>query len=220
MQNNSVEERALEEIAARVAHEVKNPLTMVGFNLDILEATDTRPLAHKNYAMIRKELRKINELMMDFIYLSGNYHEERSEVFIDSLLSEIEEDLSIAMPDVALHITYSHENIVICGYRNSIKTLFGNIVKNAVEAMGYVGELQIEVDSKDGYAKIAFKDSGSGLDERAREKMFKEQFSTKTTGSGLGLSICKKIAKEHGGDFELEDDVRGGCVAVVRLCER
>lgn len=219
MTDNITEERTLEELAARIAHEVKNPLTMAGFNLDILEATDTRPLAHKNYAMIRKELRKIHELMMDFIYLNGNYREEKSDVFIDDLLSEIKEDLSIAIPKVTMHITYSHENIIVHGRRNAIKTLFGNIVKNAVEAMDYSGELRINVDSKNGYSAITFRDSGSGLDERVRQKMFKEQFSTKSTGSGLGLSICRKIAKEHGGEFELEDDAGGGCRATVRLSE-
>jgi len=217
MQSKAIYEQTLEEIAAAIAHEVKNPLTMVGFNLDILEASDERLGTHKNYTMIRKELRKINALMMDFIYLTGNHQAEKEGILLDGLLDEIEEDFGVAMPNISLRITYTPKKMFVYANENSIRTLFGNIVKNAAEAMDYEGEIQITAEIKEDCMEVRFKDSGPGLSECAREKLFKEHFTTKSMGSGLGLSICKKIAKEHGGDFTLENDEDGGCVATVRL---
>jgi len=212
-----MENQALEEIAAAIAHEVKNPLTLVRFNLDILESSDQRMETHKNYAMIRKELKKINDLIMDFIYLTENNYGEKDKVQIDGLLHELKEDMQTAMPDVTFEVTCLHKGLTVDGYESSIKTLFGNIVKNAVEAMDFKGKLQVKAEKKGEIAEIIFKDNGPGLIEGVSDKMFKEHFTSKPMGSGLGLSICKKIAKEHGGDFTLKNAKDGGCIATVKL---
>ena len=214
-----MESKAIEEIAAAIAHEVKNPLTMVRFNLDILESSDKRLETHKNYSMIRKELKKINDIMMDFIYLTGTCYGKRDVVHIESLLDELKEDLQVAMPDIRINITYPQVNLTITGYESALRILFGNIVKNAVEAMDFAGELQITAEKEGGVVKLKFKDSGPGLSKEVAQKMFKEQITTKPMGSGLGLAICKKIAKEHGGDFLLKNDPNGGCSASVELKE-
>ena len=212
-----MQNRALEEIAAAIAHEVKNPLTMVKFNLDILESSDERMETHKNYAMIRKELKKINDIIMDFIYLTEGYNGERESVYIDKLLDELKEDLQAAMPFVEIMITYAGKNLAINGYESSIRTLFGNIVKNAVEAMNFAGSIQISVSTSEDFVLIKLIDNGPGLSEGVIEKLFKEHFTTKPMGSGLGLSICKKITIDHGGDFTLENSPDGGCIATVKL---
>ncbi|MCL2566321.1 MAG: HAMP domain-containing histidine kinase [Defluviitaleaceae bacterium] len=212
-----MENQALEEIAAAIAHEVKNPLTLVSFNLDILESSDERLETHKNYAMIRKELKKINDIIMDFIYLTGNYSDEKDTVYIVNILNEFKEDLAVSIPDINVSITYDCKNMAIYGYESGIRTIFGNIIKNAAEAMNFAGELQIKAGKIENRINISFKDSGTGLDEKVRDKIFKEQFTTKPMGSGLGLSICKKIAGEHNGDFTLVESPDGGCVAIVEL---
>jgi len=217
MQIKLAENQFFEERAAAIAHEVKNPLTMVGLNLDILEASDDRPSADKNYAMIRKELKKISDLMLNFLYLNSSYQGEKSPIIISELLNEMAEDLRVSLPNVVLNITYPKDKIIIIASENSLRTLFGNIIKNAIEAMDYEGKIQIYIEKKDNYAKISFKDSGSGLSKDIQSKLFNEHFTTKPMGSGLGLSICKKIATELGGDFVLENCDGGGCLAVVRL---
>jgi len=217
MQRNLAESTVMEERAAAIAHEVKNPLTMVGLNLDILEASDKRLGADKNYAMIRKELRKISELMIDFIYLSSNQQKERGQVVIKNLLGEIIEDFSVSLPNIALDITYPSVEFILRANESDLRTLFGNIVKNAAEAMEYCGKIQIEVSARERHVNISFKDNGPGLCEAAQSKIFKEHFTTKPMGSGLGLSICQKIAQEHGGSFTLENLREGGCLAVVKL---
>ena len=212
-----MENQALEEIAAAIAHEVKNPLTLVSFNLDILESSDERQEIYKNYAMIRKELKKINDIIMDFIYLTRSCSDKKCAVYIRPLLDELKQDLSVAMPDIELSITYDCKDKAVYGHESGIKIMFGNIVKNAAEAMDFAGKLQISTKEKDNIINISFKDNGSGLDKSIRDKIFKEQFTTKPEGSGLGLSICKKIAKEHKGDFTLRESIDGGCVATVKL---
>ena len=217
MQLKLSDKQFLEERAAAIAHEVKNPLTMVGFNLDILEASDERPSADKNYAMIRKELKKISDLMMDFLYLNSSYQGEEEPIIISDLLNKMAEDLRVSLPNVVLNITYPQDKIIITAGENSLRTLFGNIIKNATEAMDYDGEIQITLEKIDNYAQVSFKDSGPGLSNDAQNKLFNEHFTTKPMGSGLGLSICQKIAASLGGDFVLKNCDEGGCLAVVRF---
>jgi len=215
MQTKPDETQVLEERAQAIAHEVKNPLTMVGFNLDILEASDERPSADKNYAMIRKELKKISDLMIDFLYLNSAHYGEKEILSINELLNKMAEDLRVSLPNVALNFTYPQDAITITANENSLRTLFGNIIKNATEAMDYEGEIQVCIAKKDNLAEISFKDSGPGLSADVQKKLFNEHFTTKPMGSGLGLSICKKIATELGGDFVLKNCDGGGCLAVV-----
>ena len=217
MQLKLAEKQFLEERAAAIAHEVKNPLTMVGFNLDILEASDERPHADRNYAMIRKELKKISDLMLDFLYLNSSNQGEETALCLSNLLNEMAEDLRVSLPDISLHITYPQSPIVITASENSLRTLFGNIIKNAIEAMDYKGEVQICIEKKEDYTQVSFKDSGPGLCPDVQKKLFNEHFTTKPMGSGLGLSICQKITTELGGDFSLMNCDGGGCLAVVRL---
>jgi len=217
MQSNLAESHVLEERAAAIAHEVKNPLTMVGLNLDILEASDKRLGADRNYAMIRKELRKISDLMMDFIYLSSSGQNDMEEVTISSLLNEIRNDLSISMPNIFVKIAHPNDSLVLHANENSLRKLFNNIIKNATEAMEYSGEIRINTLVQDDYITIQVRDSGPGICPSVRERLFKEPFTTKPLGSGLGLSICKKIAEEHSGHFTLDNSENGGCVATVTL---
>jgi len=217
MQLKLDEKQFLEARAAAIAHEVKNPLTMVGLNLDILEASDERPSADKNYAMIRKELKKISDLMMDFLYLNSSLQGESEALSISTILCDMIKDLKVTLPNVAINITYPQDDTLITANENSLRTLFGNIIKNATEAMDYDGEILINIARINQHIEVSFKDSGPGLSENAREKLFNEHFTTKPMGTGLGLSICKKIAKELGGDFVLDNCAEGGCLAVVRL---
>ncbi|MDL2248229.1 HAMP domain-containing histidine kinase [Tyzzerella sp. OttesenSCG-928-J15] len=206
---------AIEEIAAVIAHEVKNPLTMVTANIDILEATDDRHL-DKNYALIRKELKKINDIMLDFIHLTQMRTAENDIVYITDILNEICFDTKISAPEVEIEFKYKDNDICIYASEESIKILFANIMKNALEAMDYKGLIKIAVTQVKNKVKITFADSGKGIDNEISGKIFDKYFTTKPSGSGLGLSICKKIAEDHGGSFSLEN-AENGCIATVIL---
>ena len=210
---------AIEEIAAAIAHEVKNPLTMINANLDILESDDERISTNDNYTMMRRELKKINDIMIDFIHLTQKNTNDKDIIYLPDILKSVLENIQHALPKVAIRIDCPDNDLAIFGHESSIRILLNNIIKNALEAMEFSGKLEIEISRQDNMALISVADSGKGLTDKDQENIFTKYFTTKPCGSGLGLSICRKIAEDHGGNFSLAPRVEGGCIATVTFPE-
>ena len=210
---------AIEEIAAAIAHEVKNPLTMINANLDILEAGDNRSSANNNYAMMRRELNKINDIMIDFIHLTQKNTHSKDIIYLPDILRNVLENIQYALPDVVIKIDCPDNDLAIFGHENSIVILLNNIIKNALEAMDFSGKLEVEISRRDNMPYISIADNGKGLTDENKENIFTKYFTTKSAGSGLGLSICRKIAEDHGGSISLFQRAEGGCIATVTFPE-
>jgi len=208
---------AIEEIAAAIAHEVKNPLTMINAGLDILEANDQRSSIFHNYSMMRRELKKINDIMIDFINLTQNPGWEKDIVYLADIFKDTLENMQHYFPDIIVELSCPDNDIAVFAHESSIKMLFGNIVKNAMEAMDFSGKIEIEILRRENKAIILIADNGIGLSCEAQKNISKKYFTTKPEGSGLGLSICRKIAEDHDGSFSLKPRPESGCIAEVIL---
>ncbi|MDR2899767.1 MAG: HAMP domain-containing histidine kinase [Clostridiales bacterium] len=214
---NYESDQALDEIAAAIAHEVKNPISLVKANISILAQDKLAEAYENNFRMINRELDKINEIMMDFIHLTERNVNEPDIVYICDMLRELTADLYISgLNGLTINLNCPDENLAVLGCEKSLKILFRNILKNALEAMEYKGNINVDVSSKEQLLTVKIKDTGNGFPEDIKDKIFTEYFTTKSGGSGLGLSICKKIAKEHSGRFTLKN-VTGGCEATVEM---
>jgi len=101
--------------------------------------------------------------------------------------------------------------------RGQLKQAFYNVIKNAFQAMKQNGILRIQTDLADAFITITFADTGGGIAAENMSKIFEPYFTTKSSGTGLGLLIVRRIVREHGGDIELMSDEGQGLVLTIRL---
>jgi signal transduction histidine kinase len=101
--------------------------------------------------------------------------------------------------------------------RSQIKQAFYNLIKNSFQAMQSDGLLHIKTEMDDQFAIVQFTDSGGGIPPEAMSRVFDPYFTTKQTGSGLGLLIVRRIIREHGGEIEMINDAGKGLTVTIRL---
>lgn len=203
------------ELAAALAHEVKNPLCLIKANVDIIKL-DSGTTYEKSINIINREINKINAVIEAF-GLRVDANKEWSEVSIPDMLVEIMEEynISVCNKEIIFNMVNKSKAACIMGNRNKLSILFFNILKNAVEAIESKGEIKAEIynDNKD--LIIEIKDNGKGVDEYILKNIGKPFLSGKENGNGLGVAICKSIVREHNGEIVYQNNELGGCT--VRL---
>lgn len=224
----TMDTRAIEQIASALAHEVKNPLSLVSATIKLL-AQDDPVLEHqKSYKTIEKELMKINDLIMQFLTLTQPTTPQFFDlVYLGDLLSESLEKYQNSYPDIRFDlfnfICHDRE-LVVLGNASHLTMLLDNVIKNAIEAIDKeLGQISFFLKESQNTIKITAVDNGCGLSDVVKNQIatsFDAPFSfftTKKMGTGLGLGICHKIATEHGGSFSIENGNKIGCVVKITL---
>ena len=208
-------------LAAEIAHEIRNPLMVIRLLFDSLELEEAGDEnKNKDLAMIREKLDDLNQIagrILDF----GKSRESFRKTFS---LGEIVEEvallvrLKLEQSRVVLNIEGAVEEIVVFVDKGQLQQALLNLILNALVAMPQGGKLTIEtVRSVDGKAEILVKDTGSGIPDEFREKIFDSFLSGSVGGSGLGLAISKRILRGHDGDLELVESTSGGTVFRLTL---
>ncbi len=209
--------RMVGELAAGMAHEIRNPLTSIKGFMQLSKANNysMKPWYH----IIMSEISRMSELTAEFLQFAKPH--------ISNLKTEIIQDcvnrmLFLTESDAALHghlIVNEgiHEQFEVLMDRDKIVQVLLNLMRNAFEAMKQPGIVHIRVYRKEDYCYIEIKDSGSGIQESDLDKIFEPFFTTKENGTGLGLSICKKIIQDHGGELTARSKIGEGSVFTVSL---
>jgi PAS domain S-box-containing protein len=192
---------ALGQFVAEITHEIKNPLMMIGgFAGQLLrEAKSTR--AQKKLEIITKEVRRLEGLLSELkaFYLPSKPKLEPLDM--GGLLSEV---LALFKDEcreagIRAQLKVDPEPLWAQGDRAKLHQLFLNLVKNAIESMDGGGRLLLETERRGDHVLIRIMDTGGGIAEDLRGQVFSPFVTTKTQGSGLGLSICKRIVEDHPG---------------------
>ena len=219
-------------LGAGLAHEIKNPLGGIKGAAQLLRRALAAEPAFTEYTdIITREVDRIDHLMEQLLNLSRpakldlgclNIHEILDQV----LLLEKQEGES-AKITVRKHFDPSLPPIR--GDRNQLTQVFLNIVKNALQAMSGSGDLAVttrmETDfhirepgkERDKFIWVDIKDNGPGISEENLPHIFSPFFTTKNHGTGLGLAVCHRIVKEHGGMIRVESRMNGGTTFKVSL---
>jgi signal transduction histidine kinase len=103
------------------------------------------------------------------------------------------------------------------GHPDKLRQVLVNLVRNAVEAAGAGGRVEVRVAERDGAAEVAVADSGPGIPPERRDRLFEPFFTTKPRGTGLGLAVSRAIARAHGGDLAVDAAAEGGARFALRL---
>ena len=190
---------AAAQLAAGIAHEVRNPMTAIlGFVKLIKNGTEDK---QEYYDIIFSEINRIEQILNELLLLS----KPSKTVFIERDLIEICNhvltllETNAVFNNIQIHKNFAEKQIFICCDENQIKQVFINLIKNAIEAMTNGGNIFVTIQEKDHEVSIEILDEGEGTPEHSLEKIGEPFFTTKATGTGLGLSVCFKIIENHGG---------------------
>ncbi|MBU1153234.1 hypothetical protein KKB84_04590 [bacterium] len=210
---------AIQELAAGVLHEIKNPLTGIRLLTQVAcQEFDQDDRRREYLDEILREVEKLNKFSVNFLNYSHPFALKLRKVELSSLMEETLEALS---PKLSHQIEVSKEmfpNLEIVADQEKIKELFFNIIDNAIAATGEEGRIRIQVKPISlERVGIEISDTGGGIPEEHLEKIFKPFFTLKEEGTGLGLSLCQRIINAHQGRIEVKSKVGKGTTFLINL---
>lgn len=212
---------AVGEFAASLAHEVRNPLTSI--RIDLQRVEEKLPEDSSLRVQLGRALREVQRLDQT---VSGALRIARSGSIASDLVDlrvPLQRAIEVAIPTFeqcggALdQIEIGSLPLPVRGDEAALEQLFLNILLNAAQALGAHGDAGVRVSTENGSAQIDIWDSGAGIPEDRIEKVFDAFFSTKSEGTGLGLSVARQIVTAHGGSIEIDSTVDSGTTVSIRL---
>lgn len=221
--SRSERESAWREMARQIAHEIKNPLTPMKLNIQFM----LRSLHMEDTEKFKERFRKLSDMLIeqidnmasiasafsDFAKMSEAHHElfdvgvtvSRCAVLFRNSVGRLECEVE--------------PELLIFADREQIRRVLVNLLKNAEQSIveKESGRIWVAAQRKGRQIEIRIEDNGNGIPEEIREKIFEPNFTTKTSGMGLGLAICRRIVESYGGEIMFETELGKGTVFFVRL---
>lgn len=206
------------EMAAGIAHEVRNPLTTVHGFLQLLSAKDNTKKYREFYELMIEELNRANLIITDFLSLASNRTSDFESVNISGIVRSLSPLLSADALNREKEIFLELEEVPdIQGSVNELRQLLLNLARNGLEAMQSGRTLTIQTCKLDKYIILRVRDQGEGIDPMILAKLGTPFFTTKEHGTGLGLAICQSIALRHNAVINYESNPSGTTVTVKFL---
>lgn len=206
------------ELAASVAHEVRNPLTVVRGFIQLLESTED--VKNKDYMrLVLAELDRAEQIISDYLNLARPQIEKKEHICLSAQLIEMTTLMSsfAAMQGVYLQVEIS-ESLYTIGDKTKLKQAIMNVVKNGIEAIqGNKGYLKVTAIQKDELIIIRVKDSGVGMTKEQLVRLGQPYYSLKEKGTGLGLMVTFSILQAHNGTLEYKSESGKGTEAIIIL---
>jgi PAS domain S-box-containing protein len=211
----------LGEMAARVAHEVRNPLNAITGAAHFLSTEYTQDdTLQKFTSLIKRQAIRVNQVASDLLYLSKPLRTRFSGVNVNAVLDQALDSLCEPARDNSISIISdrSSELPQLQGDELQLEQAFHNLLRNAIEAMPGGGTLRVST-ARHGEDRIEvhIQDSGHGIPDHDRERVFQSFYTTKVKGTGLGLTIVQRVLKNHAGSIAIEQPAEGGTRVVLSL---
>jgi signal transduction histidine kinase len=212
--------RALTTLSSEIAHELKNPLASVkGLSALVARGLEGKPAERMD--VLRGEVDRMQSILQEFLnYSRPLVPLSLQETDLGALARDtlVLHDGMARERDVDLRVDSDESALLQCDPRK-IKQILINLVQNALDVAprGSLVEVTIEADGDLGDLLLRLRDRGPGLDPEVVDRLFEAGVTSKETGSGLGLTVARGLARQHGGGLDLSDHPDGGCVAELRL---
>ena len=217
-------DEAWREMARQVAHEIKNPLTPMKLNLQYLQKainegrTDIHQLASKVSETMVEQIDHLSKIASDFSQFSNINKPDKTEFDLHEVLRPLLE-IHSRNPKIQTEWNRLPNSLNIFADKTQMNRLFSNLLVNAQEACsGREGsKIIINEQIANNLITICVQDNGPGIDEKMKSKIFYPNFTTKSSGTGLGLAMCKNIVEQNGGSIWFETEIDKGATFNVTL---
>lgn len=217
-------EGAWREMARQVAHEIKNPLTPMKLSIQYLQkaimqnAPQVPELAAKVSSTLIEQIEHLSRIAADFSEFA-NIGSARQEDFNLHDTIRFVSDMHAMNESIRMELLLDPRPLIIHADRTQMNRLFSNLLQNAVEAIpqGRQGMVRISEQRSDHDVLITIADNGAGIPLQMRERIFSPNFTTKSSGTGLGLAMCKSIIEQQKGSIDFETEAGKGTSFHIRL---
>lgn len=217
-----IQQKALAKMGSfslMIAHEVKNPLSIINSSLDILIKDLSLSSNNTMVVYIKDEIRRLNRLIEDFLMFARPVKPTIRSVDLNGMLRDIIERFEIQKQGLAIDIE-SRIPLAPCSAdadKDLLTRGLSNIIKNACEASNKNGRVCIDASVQDDIWMVEVNDRGEGIDPKHISKIFDPFFTTRSKGTGLGLAFASQVVKSHGGIVMAENREQGGALFRVEL---
>jgi signal transduction histidine kinase len=216
---------ALRLLSAGVAHEIGNPLNSLHIHLQLMERSvqklhdGEKTELQQSIDVARSEVNRLDSIVTQFLKA---IRPSRPQLRPENVNTIVEEAVRFFAPELQDREILVEQELrsdlpLLQLDRDQMKQAFYNVIKNGVEAMHRHGTLRIRTDLADTHVIVRFEDSGGGMSAENLSHVFEPYFTTKPSGSGLGLLIVRRIVREHGGELSVESNQGKGLILTIRL---
>jgi signal transduction histidine kinase len=206
--------RAFRETARRVAHEMRNPLTPIRLAVAQLRRSPAPPQQEAIEVLVA-ETGRLEQLATEFTEFGRLPEGPAAPVDLAELLGGLAR--TAVPPTMQVRLDLDPTLPTLLGHHDPLHRAFSNIVRNAVEACGGQGTIELAARSEDGGVRIEFRDHGPGVPPELAERVFDPYVTGKSGGTGLGLALAKQTVEMHRGGIAVEPTPGGGATFVVRM---
>jgi signal transduction histidine kinase len=209
---------ALGQVAAGVAHELRNPLATIRLRAQMTQRAVSDPSLQRGCAMMLEEISRLDTMVERLLYFARPLNLKLEPFDLSALALECAEALRGLSRNDSVHVSCQPGvNVTVRGDRAKIRQVLDNILSNALEALDSSGSVDVKTRTQDGFAIVECTDNGHGIPEDIRGRVFDPFFTTRAHGTGLGLSIAYEIVQAHGGWVTISPANAGGTVVSVHL---
>ncbi|HEX3031458.1 MAG TPA: sensor histidine kinase [Bacillota bacterium] len=207
------------ELAAGMAHEIRNPLTTIKGFTELLKERKSSSDSREILDIISTSVDHIDEIVTETLLLARPQKMHVTDIDLGKLIEQVYSFMinEALLQDINLDYTQTGQPVVVKGDVTHLKQLLINLIKNAFEATPPKGWVTISVERQQRTVRVLVKDSGVGIAEEDLKKIGTPFFTTKPDGTGLGLSVCLRIAHEHGGNLKFKSTPGQGTSAMLEL---
>jgi two-component system, sporulation sensor kinase E len=216
---------ALMLLAAGVAHEIGNPLNSLHIHLQLMERSvqklqdGAKEELEQSIEVARSEVNRLDSIVTQFLKA---IRPSRPQLRAENVNTIVEEAVRFFAPELQDREIVVEQELrsdvpLLQLDRDQMKQAFYNVIKNSVEAMHRHGTLRIRTDLDDTHVIVRFVDTGGGMSAENLSRVFEPYFTTKPSGTGLGLLIVRRIVREHGGELSIESSQGRGLTLTIRL---
>lgn len=205
------------QVAASIGHELRNPLAVMQTSVILLgRRTSEEPKVQRHLKKLGDQIDLCSAIISDLLELARDRPPERRECDLVALVAEAVAE--VPRPDaVGVDFTQPASLEPVFVDEGQVRQLVVNLVLNAVQAVGASGQVGVRIEDEEQWVSLIVEDSGAGIPAEVRRRLFEPLFTTRSSGTGLGLALCRRVTEKHGGIIEASNRDVGGARFVVKL---